>query len=225
MSVYGGPDITTDKLKICLDPSYEKSYNGSGTSVIDTISSINGTLTNGPIFNTDNDGHFILDGTNDYILFDTTQINSIFPSESFSIEMWIKTSNTTNYKGLFCIGYYLDMFYLNNSFFVLCRSSLGQVNSGNANLVINDNKWHQIGFTASSVGYNWFKDGIIGHTVSSNFWNGSLLTTGGFNGIGRPANLGDFFPGSISSFKFYQKNLSSSEILQNYNALKGRFGL
>ena len=129
--------------------------------------------------------------------------------------------------GIFCIGYALDIYYYSNSFFVILRTALGQINTGNSNIIINDNKWHQIGFTASSTEFVWYMDGIIRHTVSSAIWDGSLSTAyaTNFSGLGRPSNLGGYFPGSMSSFKFYQKKLSNIEIAENYKATKGRFGL
>jgi hypothetical protein len=211
---------------LCLDAANPSSYPGTGTVWTDLSgNNNNGTLTNGPTFSSANKGSIVFDGGDDFISLDNTKMNSIFPSSSFSIELWIKTTNTTNYKGLFCIAYSLDMFYFANTFYVICNTSLGNINAGNSNLVINDGIWHQIGFTASSSGYSWFQDGLIRHTVSSNFWNGSLSPAGVFSAIGRAGNLGGNFPGSISLSRFYNKNLLAAEILQNYNATKGRFAL
>ncbi len=226
MSYSNGPRIVNDGLVLCLDAGNSKSYPGAGTTWTDLSgNNNNGTLTNGPTFSSANKGSIVFDGGDDFISLDNTKMNSIFPLSSFSIELWIKTTNTTNYKGLFGMPYSLDMFYFANTFYVICRTSLGYINAGNSNLVINDGIWHQIGFTASSSGYNWFLDGLIRHTVSSNFWNGSLENAGVWSGIGRAGNAGDNFPGSISLSRFYGKNLLAAEILQNYNATKGRFNL
>jgi len=228
MSYANGPRIVTNNLGLYLDAGNRKSYPSNGTAWNDLSGNgRGGTLTNGPTFSSENNGIFILDGTNDYTLLNATQINALFPTSAFSIETWIKTSNTTNYMGIFCIGYALDIYYYSNSFFVILRTALGQINTGNSNIIINDNKWHQIGFTASSTEFVWYMDGIIRHTVSSAIWDGSLSTAyaTNFSGLGRPSNLGGYFPGSMSSFKFYQKKLSNIEIAENYKATKGRFGL
>lgn len=45
------------------------------------------------------------------------------------------------------------------------------------------------------------------------------------NGPGTFTNPGHVFEGSISNFQVYNRGISSEEVLQNYNALKGRFGL
>ena len=37
MAIYGGPDIITDNLELCLDASNSKSYSGSGSSWNDLV--------------------------------------------------------------------------------------------------------------------------------------------------------------------------------------------
>jgi hypothetical protein len=63
MSVIGGPDIITDGLVLYLDAANTKSYIGSGTTWKDLSRNSNdGTLTNGPTFDSGNSGSIVFDG-------------------------------------------------------------------------------------------------------------------------------------------------------------------
>jgi hypothetical protein len=57
MAYQNGPKIVADGLVLCLDAGNPKSYTGSGTTWTDlSRNGNNGTLTNGPVFNTGDKG-------------------------------------------------------------------------------------------------------------------------------------------------------------------------
>jgi len=70
-----------------------------------------------------------------------------------------------------------------------------------------------------------YKNGILAGTFS----NPTVATTLTLIGIGAfmtSTTVGNYyFKGSIGSVRVYNRALSADEILQNYNATKGRFGL
>lgn len=66
MATNGGPNIIQNGLVFALDAANKKSYPGSGTTWKDLSGNGNdGTLTNGPTFDSGNGGSIVLDGTND----------------------------------------------------------------------------------------------------------------------------------------------------------------
>ena len=71
MGCSSGPDVVEDGLVFCLDAASKRSYSGSGTTWVDVVRGNNGTLTNGPVFNSGNGGYFSFDGTNDDCLMPT----------------------------------------------------------------------------------------------------------------------------------------------------------
>ena len=67
MSYSNGPTIVTDGLVLALDAGDRNSYPGSGTTWNDLAGSNNLTLYNSPSFSSNNGGHFLFDGANDYM--------------------------------------------------------------------------------------------------------------------------------------------------------------
>jgi hypothetical protein len=93
MSVAGGPDIIQDGLVLTLDAADRNSYVGSGTTWRDLSGqNNNGTLLNGPTFNSSNGGNILFDGADD-----TTQITETNLTSNWSIASWFfYTYNVNN---------------------------------------------------------------------------------------------------------------------------------
>ena len=85
------PKIVTDGLVLALDAANHKSYPGSGTAINDlTANNTNGTLTNGPTFNSGNAGSIEFDATNDFILLPGASSLSV---NYHTISSWNYSSN------------------------------------------------------------------------------------------------------------------------------------
>ena len=100
-TVHGGPgNIVTNGLVLNLDAtnprSYPQPYNG--TTWINLAGTNNGTLTNGPTYNSANGGSIIFDGTNDYVDCGnpiSLQINT------GTICVWVKTASPgSGFRGI-----------------------------------------------------------------------------------------------------------------------------
>ena len=91
--------------------------------------------------------------------------------------------------------------------------------------------WYNIVFTYNGVNngnlyINGSKVATTGYVAKSNPAAGTYLSLGKYDGFG--LYLGGVinnFTGNIGAWKVYNKNLSDAEILQNYDALRGRFGI
>ena len=71
MSINYNPRIVTDGLVLLLDAGNTKSYPGTGTTWTDiSRNGNNGTLTNGPTFDSANGGSLVFDGVDDYVNWD-----------------------------------------------------------------------------------------------------------------------------------------------------------
>ena len=220
------PRIVTDNLVLALDAANTKSYGGSGT----TWSDLSGNGTDGTIsgatHTSGTDGYFDFDGTDDYV--ETTSGWTNFGTDPFTIEVWYKTSSASQYETL--VGnapgggtgtFQLDYNGSNNLRFTTSTNSGEYVDSS---ISLSVGVWKQVVVVREGTGTNQFKI----------YSNGDLNTTGTFNvnlnssaqlRIGRNRGGVYYYDGEISNVKVYTKALSATEVAQNFNALRGRYGI
>jgi hypothetical protein len=233
-----GPNIVKNGLLIYLDPSSPNSYYATqgGTTLKDISGNINnGSLVNTPTFSTTVGGSFSFDGTNQYI--NCGNSNNLQITEG-SISVWIKATNGNNSFrgvitkqnawGLFLIDNVLSAFDWGNYY-----ASGFDINQGIRSTGINlgTNTWTNVTMTFSqTVGV------AIPGPPNNNvviYVNGSsvLTTTTLHYDHSAPiqfagANFaGQYLSGSIAQGIVYNQVLSSTEILQNFNSTRSRFGV
>ena len=218
------PKLVTDGLVFAVDAANKKSYPGSGTTWTDLAGNNNGTLTNGPTFDSGNGGSIVFDGTNDYTSFLTAPLN--FSSTNFSIEAIFKT--TTSGVDVI-LGHYPGggdwWMGINSSKLWFSISLPSNKIEPQTSFNVNDNQWKIATATVDNSTYEakLYVNGTLADTRSG---TGSYPNSSNNFTIGRFGNNSSFqFPGSIAEVKIYNKVLSPTEVTQNYNALKSRFGL
>ncbi len=237
MSVSGGPDIVENGLVLCLDAGNPKSYPGSGTTWTDiSRNGRNGTLTNGPTYSSANGGSILFDGTNDYV-----SCGNGSTLNNMSIQIWTKPlSNTGNFKAFagavggdntdYTTGFNVDMQLSSTAAFTNCSIEGGflRVNNGTNFLTtsVPFGNWVNICFTISPSFIQFYLYGSAQYGTNR-LNNGS--STIGMNSLvvgARPGSLpSTSVNANIASCSIYNRALSASEVLQNYNATKGRFRL
>jgi len=221
--------IVTDGLIFNLDAGFTPSYPKNGTTWYNVGGANNGTLTNGPTFSTDGGGSIVFDGVDDYVNFGSA--NQILSDTYFTMECWMKSSDNGTGSGNQAtfigtrVGKNASLARFgggSNAGFFWDTTTEGNINL-NSNFVIFDEEWHHIVGT--------FDNGLGSIYVDGDFKNSASstapidLNTNAF-GIGvDPINLTRTFYGKIPIGRVYNRALSASEVLQNYNAQKGRFGL
>jgi hypothetical protein len=218
IAYYG--NTVTNGLVLSLDAAKRDSYPGSGTAWRDISGNgNNGTLTNGPTFNSDNGGSIVFDGTNDRIDIAGTVISG---SQNFTIECACRSlaANTAEYifgnYGVANNGIEL-YFYLNE--LILYYGGTYLFSPDNSIL---SNTWYIV--TATRNGNNVAL--YINGALSSSGANSNSITTNNPYTIGNAYDYNsEIFRGNIASVKVYNRALSNIEILQNYNAQKSRYGL
>ena len=92
MGVAGGPDLIQDGLVLALDASDRNSYVSGSTTWFDVAGSNNGTLTNGPTFNTGSGGSIVFDGVNDYVVNNT--VTSLITNQ-LTLSVWFYATDTS----------------------------------------------------------------------------------------------------------------------------------
>jgi hypothetical protein len=224
MSFVHSPKIVTDGLVLALDAGNTKSYPGSGTTWFDRSGNArNGTLTNGPTFAT---GSIVFDGTDDFVSF------SSYPTQTqITCEAWVKV-DTSNISTPFVAGWVMGVegnfriiYNLTGWSWVCATTSNGWYSPGTA-IDYNysssiSNIWFQVVGTYNSSHNSLYVNGTLqstGSTISGN------VNGGGFN-ISQGVSNVAYQKGSGSIYRTYNKALSASEIQQNFNATRGRYGI
>ena len=232
MGVYAGPEISSDGLVLSLDAGNTKSYSGSGT-IWNDISGRgnNGTLTNGPTYSSANGGSIVFDGTNDYVSGSLGTLNAPFTLEYFG-----KFNNVSqnNYEYFGSVGNFTS-----NGMISISKIGTQDANTsyhgymyvypGFGGVVKTDidlrttNYQHLVVVLLSSPPYiKVYKNGIEGSMVDS--LTAAINTNGNYR-VGTWDNNTWWLNGNIASTKIYNRALSAAEVSQNFNALRGRYGV
>lgn len=204
------PKVITNGMIIYYDFANTRSYSGSGITVNNLFSGYGCTTVNGPTFSSNNFGYLTFDGTNDYGQFTLPSLTNW----SFSFWIYNHTVPSTEKQLLSTYFDYTGLSMVSSKYHIWNGTS----NSGNASIA--QSTWTNVvftntGFSSSSIYINGALDRTFG-TGNQIFSGGAQLLA--INGTQRnhQANLGLFMA--------YNRTLSLSEIFQNYNATKRRYG-
>ena len=226
MGLDHSPLIVTDGLSLYTDAVNTRSYSGSGTSVNGLVSGIGLTLVNGVGFGTTSTKYFILDGTNDNITFYVPN-----PGTTLTIELWAKIKL---FNGGMFFGFSLYDVWTQNSAMGFNTASSDQygISSTQVTNLGLLNQWkHYVFEMRSDVPYTNNKIYINSQNQSLSQLLGSEGSSNrNFNsGNGRISSwLADnnyYIPMDLAQFRTYNRALTATEIVQNYNATKKRYGL
>ena len=219
------PRIIQDGLVLYLDAANTKSYPTTGTTWSDlSRRGNNGTLTNGPTFNSLNGGGIVFDGVDDYV---SCGNNSNLQIEQGTISAWVKTTSPgAGFRGIITKQDNYGLF-ANNS--VLVTYDWGNTQTRSTGINIADGTWKNIAMSFTTNTGTPSNNAII-------YLNGSAILTTTIkqsnNTVevqlargGVSAGSTQLLNGNISTGLVYNRALSATEVLQNYNATKSRFGL
>jgi hypothetical protein len=233
--------IVTNGLVLALDAADKNSYPGSGTTWRDLSGNgLNGTLTNGPTFNSANGGSIVFDGVDDYT---NISYNSNLNASTWTLSVWFKLNpgyeeldtivTRTYYSPELTINYYIDCGLIAQNKFRIGSYKFSPV--ADQNITSSTTVTSTIGKWTNIVGYRTsdFKVGVFVNGVfetestfssvdfsSTNINSGMTIGALSLSGV-----LGRFTNGTVANTQLYNRALSASEILQNYNAQKSRFNL
>ena len=189
---------------------------------------INFTSFNNTTFASTNKGLLNFNGSNNFL---TATENSLFNTETFTIESWARTS-TVNQN-----GFLFEKGNVNTQYAVFFENPNIKIRTNNAVSGITDLQFTAASYIQANV---WFLVTASYNNGLKKFYiNGVLLGTQNVTGVlGTNANgmsigvyggynggRGYYYTGDIATMKFYNRALTDAEVLQNYEATKTRFGL
>ena len=223
-----GPDIITDGLVFAVDAANPDSYISGSTLWNDqTVNQNNGTLTNGPTFDSVDGGSINLDGVNDYIDFGNP-IELQFTT-SFSISLWFKSSDTSDYILIAkdnTVGH-----ATNDRSWALWGNRYSGTNvlnftirNGGSSYNVagtvdhNDGNWHHLVATyESSTALKVYVDGSLEATNTTSIPS-SINNVGTNVNIGRAANGVYYANAKIDEVGLFNSVLSASDVTAIYNS-------
>ena len=226
--MYYGPKIVTNGLVLALDAADKNSYIGSGTSWRDLSgNNYTSTLTNGPTFSNSNGGSILFDGTNDYVV--SSNFTPNFSTKTLS--GWVKLSSVSQQGGGVVTLQSTDGLVFDSIVYNETGQGWGFGSNG-----FSRTNWSGVSETSTSVwvnitatyensNYRMYRNGILIYTLTSfgalNFnFNSNVQLAYRHLGGGSA-----FLAGNIANTFVYNRALTATEVLQNYNATKTRFGL
>lgn len=228
MSLHHSPRIVTDGLILCLDAGNSKSYAGSGNIWRDLSGRNNNVnLYNSPTFsNNDRSGAITFNGTNQYGSTD----NVLITTSQFTIFLILKiVSFSGSRKGYVGQNDFIEYGYdtPSNQRYYISSVAGGLVGENLINLV---DTWYLICLTSTSrYGSQSNRHVNITNGVEvanlADSLNGSTSSFFNIAGNGIWDAAGNFSNIKLAYLAVYNRGFDRHEVFQNYNSLKGRFGL
>jgi hypothetical protein len=218
--------IVQQGLVLNLDAGNPYSYAGAGAAWYDV--SGNGyvsSLTNTQTYNSDNGGSINFNGSTESV---SAGPNSNLFLADMTAEVWIKiTAMSGDWVRIIGTGSdprTFGLWYYVNGRILWQRTGSSAVNPEifPATPVLTVGSWAHVAATTIGMSHVLYLNGVsIGTNPSAGgpWGNSNTAITIGYAGYHAYSNS------NIASARLYTRGLSAAEILQNYNATKGRFGL
>jgi hypothetical protein len=226
------PSIVTDGLVLHLDAGDSNSYpgSGSGTTWYDLSGNGNNGTIIGATYDSADGGSLSFDG-NDYV--GAGNLGSFYTQGTISY--WMYSTAVENYRNPFSTHYlggnagirfeqYTTASPYGGFSVVIGNDGGGLVAySYLPSSVLSSNTWYNVVLVWNTTTNNatGYLNGIEKFSSSHSLWATTLPSIS----IGSGFDSNRYFKGNISSTKIYNKALTSSEVTQNFDALKGRYGL
>ena len=111
MGVIGGPEIVGNGLVAYLNPIAKRCYTTGATTATDLISNYTVDISNGIVHASSSLAtSWNFDGSDEKLLYDENYFNDVFPTSTFTIDIWFNLNDAAGYKYLFSNGYLFFLF-------------------------------------------------------------------------------------------------------------------
>jgi hypothetical protein len=224
--------IVQNGLVLNLDAAVTDSYPGYGTTWRDLSGNgNNGTLTNGPTFNSEKGGSLIFDGTNQYTTISSS--NTFNQTTQITVSVFVYISQV-----LACCDTFISKYTQVNSSADGLKWIL-RMEGSKVSWYTNTGSYTNIlSNTSLSLNQWYFLTGLYNGSERQIFINGILDKTGSMTGSLIDNNLtpvriaasgyqgvSEYFKGRVAMAQIYNRALTANEVQQNFNATRSRFGV
>lgn len=229
--------LVTDSLRFHLDASNSSSYSGTGTTWTDLQGNHNGTIS-GATWSSMDGGIFDFDGINDSVSIAHNSNLSLNTSTQRTIQVWVKFDSFPalnaqmpvfgKLSSSFSFDGYWGGLFSNGGKIRVVTNGVSTQKVSDSTLTISTNTWYLFTFISQITNVSNTTKAYINTTEYISTAHGSdtinesnpLFLGYIGNGVGSL-----FLDGKIGACYFYTKGLSSSEVSQNFDATKSRYGL
>jgi hypothetical protein len=229
-------NIVTNGLIFNIDASESASYPGTGTTWYDIAGTNVGTLTNGASY-VSSPKSIEFDGVDDYVTFGSiTSSNplSLAGDTSYTIEVWFKGDTSGD-----VIARIMEKGTAANAaggYMILCTDAStpkfrvwSHVVNG-ASYFTPDNMWTegvwcQMVLTRDGTSIYVYNNTTYKHNGSLSANTAPPTTTANFYVAAAPWSTARDMAGSIGAIRIYNRVLTTTEIAQNFNARRSRYGI
>lgn len=218
--------IATTGLVLSLDAGSPASYPGTGTTWTDLSGSLNtGTLYNGPTYSSANGGYLDFDGIDDY----AGGANSVSTdlTGDMSCEVWFKLDAVAGDwvrplgKGDSTNRTFGLWYNTTNGGFLYQRYGSGTSFGAQLATLPTVGQWYQMVGTSTGSSHVLYINGVSVATASmAGPW---FSSTEGYRVAA--ATFHTFHNGPLSIARLYNRGLTATEVAQNFNVVRGRYGL
>jgi hypothetical protein len=216
--------IVTTNLSMFLDAGNASSYPGTGTAWTDLSgNSRNGTLTNGPTYNSADGGYIVFDGTDDFV-----QCSGSLTATAATFVIWMRRNGSqVSYAGILysrsAAATGISFYGTTNKISYTWNNAVDTY-TWDSGLTIPDLTWCMIAVSVTSTAATAYLCQSSGITSATNTVSHTSTTLDDVK-LAQDDQGARFFNGRIATAMIYDRALSAGEITQNFNALRGRFGI
>ena len=211
------PNIVTNGMVMHLDAGQTASYPSpfTGSTWFDLTGNGNDGALSGPIYNSGNSGSFVFDGINDSV--NCGSVN-FFGSGKVTANAWVKLSGSKVQHIIDSSSTTWHLAVLDDNRPYFWNGTSYHTDAPALSL----NQWYMLtGVQGTTL--DIYTNGVLQKSIATNVTvaTGNNISVGNFQGS--PATR--FWNGNIATATIYNRALTAAEILQNFNALRGRYGL
>jgi hypothetical protein len=214
---YGTPPIVTNGLTLHLDAANQMSYTSGSTSWINLSGGASGSLIANPLYDPSNKGSLFFGATNTYVS------TSISLAAQNTVSLWIRPDTGSTANGIF------DAYTAAGTSGVLIRRATATTTT-----VFVADGTAQTGVTVNTPSGSWTNLTLVNDGTNARLYVNmdipTVSTIARVHAVGQPIFLAtrqrggtNYWTGNIAHVQVYNRALSISEMLQNYNAVRLRY--
>jgi len=241
MGLAHGTNIVKDGLVFYMDAMNLRTWSGPPSySVNSLVGSVTGSIFNDTSGSFGNRNSFDFDGTDDRITTNITGNALLGSNNPYTFSAWIKPSNPGSSSTQAIFGGYSHWSNFHFFGFFVKNGYAGYYYSGGGGLwgpkwdtaadtPVTENVWQNITYTWTGTTDQTRKiyiNNVLKKTQTESGGGGIvsavLMNVGSFRYM---SQNNSHFQGDIGPIQLFNRALSTQELIQNYNALKGRFSL